>query len=91
LQLVAASISYGPRPPEKRTKPFPFSWIESAWLGRKTWIRSTIRNGLALLDRQDAVDARYRDFFAQAAGPSNFELIDFRGGPETKVQARIGG
>src|SRR5215471_12896598 len=42
-------------------------------------------------DVDDAVDAGERDFFAKAAGPENFQLVDFGGGAEAKVQAQVGG
>ena len=38
----------------------------------------------------DAVDTREGDFFAEATGPENFELVDFGSGAETEVEARIG-
>lgn len=41
-------------------------------------------------DLDDAVDAWEGDFFTQAAGPEDFELVDFGGGAEAKVEARVG-
>ena len=38
----------------------------------------------------DAVDAREGDFFAEATGPDDFKLVDFRSGAEAEVEARVG-
>jgi hypothetical protein len=51
---------------------------------------SAIGNALAFHDRDDAVDARYGNFFSGAAWPVDFEFIDFGGGPKTEVQAGVG-
>ena len=37
----------------------------------------------------DAVDTGEGDFFAQAAGPEDFELVDFRGGAEAEVETQV--
>jgi hypothetical protein len=91
--LTVAGRQYKPTPlplPKGELSHF-FSAGSRVPNGPQDAIRSTIRNGLAFLDRYDAVDARYTNFFARAAGPSNFQLIDFGGGPEAEVQSRIGG
>src|SRR5215469_3307304 len=41
-------------------------------------------------DLDDAVDAGEGDFFAQAAGPEDFQLVDFGGGAETEVETQVG-
>ena len=40
-------------------------------------------------DLDDAVDAGEGDFFAQAAGPKDFELVDFGGGAEAEVETQV--
>lgn len=41
-------------------------------------------------DLDNAIDAGEGDFFAEAAGPEDFELVDFGSGAETEVEAGIG-
>jgi len=39
----------------------------------------------------DAVDAKEGDFFPEAAGPDDFDFVDFGGGAEAEVEAEVGG
>lgn len=39
---------------------------------------------------QDAVDTGQGDFLVETAGPEDFELVDFRGGAQTEVDAGVG-
>jgi len=39
----------------------------------------------------EAVDAWERDFLAKAAGPEDFNLVDFGGGAKAEVKAEVGG
>jgi len=43
------------------------------------------RRSFTFSDLDDAVDARERDFFAETAGPENFQLVDFGGGAEAEM------
>lgn len=45
---------------------------------------------LTFNELDDAVDAGEGDFFAEATGPEDFELVDFGSRAETEVDARIG-
>lgn len=47
--------------------------------------------GFAFDHKNDAVDAREGDFFAEAARPEDFEFVDFRGGAEAEMEAGVGG
>jgi len=48
------------------------------------------RRSFTFSDLDDAVDARERDFFAETAGPENFQLVDFGGGAEAEMDTRVG-
>src|SRR6202158_3385581 len=53
-------------------------------------LRSRGRDGTGpFLDDVEGVDAEIVEFFEEAAGPADFDPIDFRGGAETKVDAHI--
>jgi hypothetical protein len=57
---------------------------EEALAGQRSYGSFTFR------DLYDAVDARERDFFAKAAGPKDFDLVNFRGGAEAEMDTRVG-
>src|SRR5215472_3487289 len=69
-----------------RTKPFPLRFRKK--------LRSSAGHGgqgaFAFRELDDAVNARKRDFFMKAAGPEDFELVDFGGGAKAEVDAGVG-